>query len=352
MVETIDWTPEGVIMIDQTRLPTQEGYVTCRDYREVAAAIRTMIIRGAPAIGVAAAMGCIFPSMESRIDALDVIGTQAFIAFSTTCLLALGMRVTMQNLAQEQEHVDARAAVKLAQQGLYLCELRMRQAAQTLEQLGGTLQLTQARVLDRFKHMLPLMDGQGYDKQMAATQNQVYRLADSMHPTAWRERGLPAALRETIGRTLDEAGIAYHFQLKGRGLSQLSPGVHAAIYRLACEAVVYVFAQQAWSAITISLRGGFTHGRRWAALRVEGTTDHPQTALPMQRKHESRQLAAKLGANSLGVIAMRDYARLYDGELHAFSGPCTFCVTTLVHDARQPLPQPPAAPATPELFIR
>src|SRR5438067_13872923 len=57
MVETIEWTSEGVVMIDQTRLPLHEEYVTCRGYREVAAAIKDMIIRGAPAIGVAAAMG-------------------------------------------------------------------------------------------------------------------------------------------------------------------------------------------------------------------------------------------------------------------------------------------------------
>ena len=57
MVETIQWTDSGVVMIDQTKLPRQEVYVTCKDYREVATAIRDMIIRGAPAIGVAAAMG-------------------------------------------------------------------------------------------------------------------------------------------------------------------------------------------------------------------------------------------------------------------------------------------------------
>jgi methylthioribose-1-phosphate isomerase len=57
MVETIEWTPGGVVMIDQTRLPLHEEYVTCRNYEEVATAIRDMIIRGAPAIGVAAAMG-------------------------------------------------------------------------------------------------------------------------------------------------------------------------------------------------------------------------------------------------------------------------------------------------------
>ena len=57
MVKTIEWTGEGVVMIDQTRLPREVVFVTCRDYREVAEAIRGMVIRGAPAIGVAAAMG-------------------------------------------------------------------------------------------------------------------------------------------------------------------------------------------------------------------------------------------------------------------------------------------------------
>ncbi len=57
MAETIVWTDAGVVMIDQRRLPNEEVYVTCRDHREVAEAIRSMVIRGAPAIGVAAAMG-------------------------------------------------------------------------------------------------------------------------------------------------------------------------------------------------------------------------------------------------------------------------------------------------------
>jgi methylthioribose-1-phosphate isomerase len=57
MIETIQWTDSGVLMIDQTRLPRVEAYVTCTDYHQVAEAIRSMVIRGAPAIGVAAAMG-------------------------------------------------------------------------------------------------------------------------------------------------------------------------------------------------------------------------------------------------------------------------------------------------------
>ena len=56
-LETIEWTDAGVVMIDQTRLPNEIAFVTCRTYVEVADAIRSMVIRGAPAIGVAAAMG-------------------------------------------------------------------------------------------------------------------------------------------------------------------------------------------------------------------------------------------------------------------------------------------------------
>ncbi len=71
MVETIEWTPAGVVMIDQTRLPLHEEYVTCRSYEEVATAIRDMIIRGAPAIGVAAAMGVAIGVQYAAEQGLD-----------------------------------------------------------------------------------------------------------------------------------------------------------------------------------------------------------------------------------------------------------------------------------------
>src|SRR5215471_435077 len=57
MVKTLEWTESGVRFIDQRRLPTEEVYVTARNYLQVAEAIRNMTVRGAPAIGVAAAMG-------------------------------------------------------------------------------------------------------------------------------------------------------------------------------------------------------------------------------------------------------------------------------------------------------
>ncbi len=66
MIKTLEWTDSGVRFIDQTKLPTEEVYVTSTSYEEVANAIRTMIVRGAPAIGVAAAMGVALGVRDSK----------------------------------------------------------------------------------------------------------------------------------------------------------------------------------------------------------------------------------------------------------------------------------------------
>ena len=66
MFKTIEWTSDGVRMIDQTLLPGEEIYRTYRTHPEVAEAIRSMVIRGAPAIGVAAAMGVALGVKNSR----------------------------------------------------------------------------------------------------------------------------------------------------------------------------------------------------------------------------------------------------------------------------------------------
>jgi methylthioribose-1-phosphate isomerase len=91
MVETIEWTDSGVVMIDQTRLPLEEKYVTCRSYEEVATAIKDMIIRGAPAIGVAAAMGVAIGVMQAEPGDLDG-------QFETICDTLAGTRPTAVNL--------------------------------------------------------------------------------------------------------------------------------------------------------------------------------------------------------------------------------------------------------------
>ena len=68
MIQTLEWTDKGVRFIDQTKLPTEETYVTCKNYEQVADVIRNMVVRGAPAIGVAAAMGIALGMKNSKAE--------------------------------------------------------------------------------------------------------------------------------------------------------------------------------------------------------------------------------------------------------------------------------------------
>jgi methylthioribose-1-phosphate isomerase len=94
MLPTIARENDEVVMIDQRKLPAQEVYVRCKTAAEVARAIKTMVIRGAPAIGVAASMGVAMGMRKSRAT-----GTQKFAAeFFKTCELLASTRPTAVNL--------------------------------------------------------------------------------------------------------------------------------------------------------------------------------------------------------------------------------------------------------------
>src|SRR5689334_20103115 len=94
MLPTIARDGDEVVMIDQRKLPADEIYVRCATAAEVARAIRTMVIRGAPAIGVAAAMGIAIGMRKSRAT-----GTQKFAAeFFKICELMASTRPTAVNL--------------------------------------------------------------------------------------------------------------------------------------------------------------------------------------------------------------------------------------------------------------
>jgi methylthioribose-1-phosphate isomerase len=68
MIQTLEWTDQGVRFIDQTKLPTEEVYVTCTSHEQVADVIRNMVVRGAPAIGVATAMGIALGVNNSKAE--------------------------------------------------------------------------------------------------------------------------------------------------------------------------------------------------------------------------------------------------------------------------------------------
>jgi methylthioribose-1-phosphate isomerase len=94
MLPTIEWQPDAIVMIDQRKLPGQEVYVHCKTAAEVARAIKTMVIRGAPAIGVAAAMGIALGMRRSKSQ-----GTKQFaVEFNKLCDQMAATRPTAVNL--------------------------------------------------------------------------------------------------------------------------------------------------------------------------------------------------------------------------------------------------------------
>src|SRR5438132_2399602 len=94
MLPTIAREPDAVVMVDQRKLPAQEIYVRCKTAAEVARAIKTMVIRGAPAIGVAAAMGIALGMRKSKAT-----GTQKYAAeFYKICEAMAATRPTAVNL--------------------------------------------------------------------------------------------------------------------------------------------------------------------------------------------------------------------------------------------------------------
>ena len=94
MLPTIEWQGDTLVMVDQRKLPGQEIYVRCRTSQEVAKAIRTMVIRGAPAIGVAAAMGIALGMRRSSAKGVK----QFAVEFQKTCDMMAATRPTAVNL--------------------------------------------------------------------------------------------------------------------------------------------------------------------------------------------------------------------------------------------------------------
>src|ERR1700676_3739707 len=94
MIQTLEWTDKGVRFIDQTKLPTEETYVTCKTYEQVADAIRNMVVRGAPAIGVAAAMGIALGMKNSKAQTVGELRPE----FERVCEVIGKTRPTAVNL--------------------------------------------------------------------------------------------------------------------------------------------------------------------------------------------------------------------------------------------------------------
>jgi len=101
MVETIVWKDNQVVMIDQRKLPVHEKYVVCKSYRSVIRAIKDLVIRGAPAIGVAAAMGIALGALKIRTTGMDHFKT----SFDAICREMVAARPTAANLSWAVERM-------------------------------------------------------------------------------------------------------------------------------------------------------------------------------------------------------------------------------------------------------
>ena len=127
MLPTVEWQGDSVTMIDQRKLPATEVYVQCRTAQDVAKAIKTMVIRGAPAIGVAAAMGIALGMSKSKASGTKQFATE----FQKTCDLMAGTRPTAVNLFWAIDRMK-RMFADAAQAGCSVDELKQRLIAEAL----------------------------------------------------------------------------------------------------------------------------------------------------------------------------------------------------------------------------
>ncbi|HKZ31436.1 MAG TPA: S-methyl-5-thioribose-1-phosphate isomerase [Vicinamibacteria bacterium] len=152
MAPTVAWENGVVVMIDQRRLPAEESLLRCRDHHEVAAAIRDMAIRGAPAIGVAAALGLALGASLTRAEGADLRSE-----WSDMCAALAATRPTAVNLFWAIERMRRRFETLAGEGGETLRKALLAEAlaiqhedllaCQRMGDLGAELLPQQARIL-------------------------------------------------------------------------------------------------------------------------------------------------------------------------------------------------------------
>ena len=125
-LKTIEWKDNSVIMIDQTKLPSSLEYVTYTDYNQVADAIRTLVVRGAPAIGVSGAFGLALAALQSNAKEKD----QLIQDLETAKKILFETRPTAVNLAWGLEKI-----MKITKTGKNVDEIR-RSVIETAKQMA------------------------------------------------------------------------------------------------------------------------------------------------------------------------------------------------------------------------
>ena len=119
MIQTLEWTDHGVRFIDQTKLPTEETYVNCTTHEQIADVIVTMVVRGAPAIGVAAAMGIALAVKNSTAESVADLKRdfdQACVVLSKTRPTAVNLFWAIRRMTEKFERLRVRPLQQIKQE--------------------------------------------------------------------------------------------------------------------------------------------------------------------------------------------------------------------------------------------
>jgi methylthioribose-1-phosphate isomerase len=225
VIPTVAWQDDAVVMIDQRRLPGEEVYLRCRHHSEVAAAIRDMAVRGAPAIGVAAALGIALGVRNSREEGEALRAT-----FDSICKEMAATRPTAVNLFWAIDRMRRRFAAEEAGGGAALRDGLLDEAraiededvaaCRRIGDLGAELIPERARVLTHCNAGALATAGYGTALgviRSAARQGKIRNvLADETRPylqgarlTAWE------LARDGIPTTLIADSMAGHLMARG-----------------------------------------------------------------------------------------------------------------------------------------
>jgi methylthioribose-1-phosphate isomerase len=140
VVQPIEWTPAGVVMIDQRRLPGELVHHTYTDYRDVATAIRDMVIRGAPAIGVAAAMGIALGVLHSKAQSVAQLRAEFPIICETlarTRPTAVDLFWALQRMKLRFEELATRADLQTIRESLVAEARRIHEEKRVIDEAIG-----------------------------------------------------------------------------------------------------------------------------------------------------------------------------------------------------------------------
>jgi methylthioribose-1-phosphate isomerase len=226
VLQTVAWEDGVVVMVDQRRLPGEEIYLRCRDHLEVATAIREMAIRGAPAIGVAAAFGLAQSVARSRSE-----GETLRAEWDVSCAVLAATRPTAVNLFWAIERMRTRFDALAASGGGEALRSGLRELALSIERedlaachrlgdLGAELLPNDARVLTHCNAGALATAGYGTALGVIRSASRLGKLAavfaDETRPflqgtrlTAWE------LLRDGIRPTLITDGMAGHLMARG-----------------------------------------------------------------------------------------------------------------------------------------